>query len=72
MTGKLIALWLYSAVFWSGHGADPDLGWYNHWSYENVGDCTEVGVVAVRDGWAEAFICQPENFPRPEPVAEAK
>ncbi len=72
MGGKLIALWLYSAVFWGGHMGETGPGWYHHWSYDEVGRCAEMGVEALRDNRATAFVCQPENFPRPVPVAEAQ
>lgn len=72
MPSKLIALWLYSAVFWGGHFGDIGPGWYHHWSYNEVGNCAEMGVAALRDGRVTAFVCQPENFPRPVPVAEAR
>lgn len=72
MTGPLISLWLYWAAAWGLPWAEIGPGWYHHWSYEEVGLCAEMGVEAIRDKRAIAFICQPENFPRPEPVAEAR
>ncbi len=72
MGGKLIALWIFSTVSWGGHFGEVGPGWYHRWSYEDVGLCAETGVAALREKWATAFICQPENFPRPVPVAEVQ
>ncbi len=72
MGGKLIALWLYSSVFWGGHAGNLGPGWYFHWIYAEAAQCAEMGVAMVAVTGIEAFICQPENFPRPVPVSEAQ
>ena len=69
---KLIVLWLFSSVFWGNHGGNIGPGWYLGSVHEAVVVCAIEGVAATSVKGIEAFLCQPENFPRPEPVAEAK
>ena len=67
---KLLALWLFSVVYWGNAGGDYSPDWYNHWAGYDIRRCAEEGIIAIHKKRAVAFICQPADFPRPQPVAE--